>query len=308
MNKEENDRVLYFHKKPDGEIFYVGIGNKYRPYTKKGRTKWWHSIVNKYGYTVEIIHENLSPQKAVELECFYIKQFGRADLKLGNLVNLTDGGDGNHNRKPTEETRKKISKNNAKFWLGKKASPELRDKLSKVHIGLQSGEKHPLYGKHHSQETKDKIGAAHIGMKHSEKTLNQMSNAKLGKTKTEEHRNNLSLSLTGKPKSEAHKNNMSVAKIGKPLTEAQKLSNKKNGENRKGSVLSTKTKDKIIDAVRKRNIALGLKVSSYKGVTWSKEKNKWKVSVYKNGKSNWLGYFENEADAYKKRNEFIKYN
>lgn len=219
---------------------------------------------------------------------------------------MTDGGDGTENRKQSEETRKKISQNHTRHNLGKKASQELRDKLSKSHIGLQAGEKHPLYGKHHSQETKDKIGAAHKGMKHSIKTLKQMSDVKLGKIKTEEHRKNLSTSLVGKLKSEEHKRNISIAKKGKELTEKQKLSHKKNGENRVGTKLSIDTRNLIGEAAKKRSIALGLKVSNYKGVVWDKKREKWKVSVYINKKANFLGYFENELDASKKYNEFIK--
>lgn len=297
---------MYFHKKPDGEIFYVGIGSLKRPYTTNGRTKWWHNIANKYGYLVEIIHENLTWGEAVKLEHEYINKLGRADLELGPLVNMTDGGDGAHNRKQNEETRKKISKNNARYNLGKKASKELREKLSRIHIGLQAGEKHPLYGKHHSQEAKDKIGAAHKGMRHSEKTLKQMSDVKLGKIKTEEHRKNLSISLAGKPKSDTHKANMSIAKKGNPLSEVQKLSNKKNGENRIGTKLSLETRDKIANAKRQKNISLGLKVSQYKGVVWDTKRNKWKASVYANGKSNFIGRFYNESDAFEKYNEFIK--
>lgn len=302
----KNDRVLYFHKKPNGEIFYIGIGNKYRPYSKKGRNKWWHNIVSKYGYIVDIVHENLSSHEAIKLECFYIKNLGRADLKKGLLINMTDGGDGVLNMKHSEESKSKISKNNARFWFGKKASKETKLKLRKSHIGIQAGEKHYMYGKHHSQETKDKISIAHIGMKHSEKTLKQMSDVKIGKIKTKEHRENLSKSLLGKKKSDEAKNNMSIAKKGKILTESQKIANKKNGENKIGTKLSLSTREKISEAAKKRNIELGLKVSNYKGVTWNKERNKWKVNVYQNGKSNFLGYFENELDAHKKYENFIK--
>ena len=68
------------------------------------------------------------------MEYYYIKHFGRRDVGLGNLVNMTDGGEGNHNRKHSQETKDKISKNSAKIWLGKKLSLETRVKLSKSHI------------------------------------------------------------------------------------------------------------------------------------------------------------------------------
>lgn len=302
----KKNRVLYFHKKPDGEIFYVGIGNKYRPYSKKGRNKWWHNTVKKYGYNIDIIYENLSSQEAIEKECYYIKELGRSDLGLGKLVNMTDGGDGCQNREQTQETKIKISENSAKFWLGKKMLIEMIKKLSESHIGIQAGEKHPFFGKHHSQEAKNKIGAAHLGMKHSEKSLKKMSDAKLGKIKTKKHRENLSIALTGKKKSDEHRKNISISKTGKELTKIQKEANKKNGENRVGSQLSIETRNKIAESARKRNIELGLKVSQYKGVVWDKVRSKWKVNIYRNGKNNFLGYFDNEKEASKKYNEFIE--
>lgn len=135
-----------------------------------------------------------------------------------------------------------------------------------------------------------------------------MSDVKLGKIKTDEHRKNLSISLVGKSKSDTHKTNIGIAKKGKELTEIQKLSNKKNGENRVGTQLSIKSRNSIGDAMKRRNIELGLKISTYKGVVWDEKRKKWKVSIYKNGKSHFIGRFEKELDASKKYNEFIKNN
>lgn len=38
--------------------------------------------------------------------------------------------------------------------------------------------------------------------------------------------------------------------------------------------------------------------SQYKGVSWCKNKNKWRSEIYINKKSKFLGYFENEYDAH----------
>ena len=101
------NKVVYFHKRNDtNEVFYVGIGNTNRPKTKENRNTHWHNVVNKVGYTVEIVHEGLTWDEACVYEVNYIKDFGRRDLGLGTLVNLTDGGEGLNN--PTKETRNKI--------------------------------------------------------------------------------------------------------------------------------------------------------------------------------------------------------
>ena len=39
----------------------------------------------------------------------------------------------------------------------------IRKKLSDSHMGLLTGEKHPLWGKHHSPETKEKLKLANLG-------------------------------------------------------------------------------------------------------------------------------------------------
>jgi hypothetical protein len=92
------NKVLYHHIRLDnGEIFYVGIGDSARPYSHNNRNNYWHNIVEKYGYRVEIIKESLDWGDACKLEILEIKKFGRKDLGLGPLVNLTDGGDGTEN-------------------------------------------------------------------------------------------------------------------------------------------------------------------------------------------------------------------
>jgi hypothetical protein len=55
----------------------------------------------------QILKKNLFKADAVELEIILIAYYGRMDLGLGCLVNMTNGGDGTSNKSP--ETRKKIS-------------------------------------------------------------------------------------------------------------------------------------------------------------------------------------------------------
>lgn len=129
---KENSRVLYRHLKPNGEVFYIGIGDKYRPNSKK-RSKWWHKVVNKHGYEVQVLKTKLSWDDACELEKTLISWYGRIDKGTGTLVNMTDGGDGNVGYSPSQETRDKISKSNK----GKKMNftDEWRKNLSIAGIG-----------------------------------------------------------------------------------------------------------------------------------------------------------------------------
>jgi len=82
-------KVVYFHINPlTNKVFYVGIGDKYRPYSKLHRNKYWKNTVKKYGYIVDIIETNLTWEEACIKEKFYIKWFGKE-----NLTNMTDGLD-----------------------------------------------------------------------------------------------------------------------------------------------------------------------------------------------------------------------
>lgn len=96
---------LYRHIRLDkNEVFYIGIGtkskndikyNKYhRAFSKCNRNQFWHNIVSKTEYKIEIILESDSRDFIIEKEKEFIKFYGRKKLKLGTLCNLTDGGDG----------------------------------------------------------------------------------------------------------------------------------------------------------------------------------------------------------------------
>ena len=52
---------LYYHTRLDtNQVFYIGIGSsKKRAYSKSCRNKHWVNTVNKYGYEVQILTNNI---------------------------------------------------------------------------------------------------------------------------------------------------------------------------------------------------------------------------------------------------------
>jgi hypothetical protein len=99
---------VYVHRKPYGEIFYVGKGTKLRAWSKHGRNPLWKAITAKYGYTVEVVEDNLVAKVALELEEFIIS-YHKLKIFGGTLANLTTGGEGVCGVPHSEETKKKIS-------------------------------------------------------------------------------------------------------------------------------------------------------------------------------------------------------
>lgn len=122
-----NNCLVYLHKKPCGEVFYVGIGSKKsRPKSKSGRNRYWKNVVNKHGYEVEVVLTNISREEACNIEIGLIKYYGRRDLKKGTLVNLTDGGD-LHLGKKISKRQKELLRS---YRLGSKLTDEHKKNIS----------------------------------------------------------------------------------------------------------------------------------------------------------------------------------
>jgi hypothetical protein len=174
--------VVYKHIRRDtNEVFYIGIGNdKKRAYNKRNRSSYWKLIVEKYGYDIELIETNVSWETACETEKQLIKEYGRMDLGLGSLVNMTDGGDGTHGIIVLNETKEKMSKSaklrNTKppSRKGAKHTKETIQKQKEVKIGKKR--------KPFNNEHKEKISKSLIGKKASEETKQKMK-----KPKSKEH-------------------------------------------------------------------------------------------------------------------------
>lgn len=162
---------VYRHVRLDtNEVFYIGVGTKYidkrradsnpyrRAFLTACRNSFWKNIVAKTKYEVHIIYEADSYEIIEEKEKEFIKLYGRKDLKLGSLCNLTDGGKGQKNvhfKKHSDETKKKMSDaakgrkfteehkeklriaklaNPVRYWKDKKFSDEHKTNLSKPKI------------------------------------------------------------------------------------------------------------------------------------------------------------------------------
>ena len=142
---------VYRHKSPSGKV-YIGITSlkPSRRWGKNGKNYrdnyYFKHAINKYGwdnFTHEVLFENLSENKAKELEINLIRHY--KNLKI--CYNLSAGGDGN-SKKVSEETKLKISKalKGRKSYYRDKVWRQQRSELMKQHPVL----------------TKESIEKAHI--------------------------------------------------------------------------------------------------------------------------------------------------
>lgn len=171
-----------------GQHLYTKLDDRYM-----GSGKILKQAFKKYGienFKKDILVFNIpKEEQAYILETTFIAS-EREKVGRENCYNIADGGEGNTGLRHTEESKKKMSeahKGKPSWNRGKKQSDEHRRKNSESHKGQvawnkgiprtedekkkmsealkgkMTGEKHPNYGKHLSEETKKKIGNANKG-------------------------------------------------------------------------------------------------------------------------------------------------
>lgn len=190
---------------------------------------------------MEFVQTDLLESIAFDLEKALIAQYGRRDLGLGPLTNLTDGGEGTAGHIFTKERCDKISKS----LTGKKLSPEHIEALrngAKNRIRLPMSEetkdriRQKAIGRGHTEATRKKLSIAKTGVPlgpPSEETRRKISDAQIGKPKfllrgqkrTQETCDKISKALTGKVRGPEQKLTMSIAAKNRirPMTKKTKL-------------------------------------------------------------------------------------
>ena len=158
-----------------GIPFYIGKGKNDR--YKVGRHLYRNTSNNllknkirKVGVDnvgVIFLHTNLSEEEVFRQEKYWINYYGRRDLEMGTLCNLTEGGEGNSGRKLSVISKRKISK----ALKGFQHSESTKRKLREIKEG------HTV-----SIETRQKISKANKGKKRSKETCQKLSDVRKGKS------------------------------------------------------------------------------------------------------------------------------
>lgn len=138
-NQEERKYFVYKHTSPNNKV-YIGITQmnpEYRWNHGKGyiKNQYFYRAIQKYGwdnFEHEILYEGLTKSEACNKEVELIALYDSTNPEAGYNISL--GGElGNLGLIMSDEVRKKISE-------------------------ATKGERNPMFGKHHTEETRIKIG------------------------------------------------------------------------------------------------------------------------------------------------------
>lgn len=175
----------------DNDMVYIGITCQENPWTRWGvniphykYNKHFSRAISKYSwknFLHEVLFDGLTQEEANQKEINLIAYYDSTNPEKG--YNKANGGCSNG--KHTEATKKIISE--------------------KAKKRFENRENNPMYGMHHSKETKKKMSEKATGRRHSEESRQKMSkqragekNVMYGKTHTKEAREKIS-KATSKP-------------------------------------------------------------------------------------------------------------
>lgn len=196
MEDVKNKRIykVYKHTLPmsvsgkENDMVYIGITSQENPWDRWGVHKAHYEYnehfsraISKYAwenFLHEVLFDGLTKEEAEQKEIELIAYYKSTNDKFG--YNKANGGSsiGKH----TEETKNILSKKTKKRF--------------------ENPENNPMYGKHHTKESKKKISEKAIGRRHSEEAKQKMSkqrtgekNVMYGQTHTQEAREKIAKAL-----------------------------------------------------------------------------------------------------------------
>lgn len=177
LDPRKQGKYKYGKYKFDHEPFYIGkgCGNRINRHTQpnlKKKNTFKSNVIKKIEKNgMEVIKtkilDKLTEENALEVESHFIRLIGKRVQGKGPLTNYIEDAISRKGYKHTEKTKEKISLNNAKYWLGKKKSQLVKEKISATkHKQFKNNEiVSSMKGKKHSSEAKEKMRRSRLGKK-----------------------------------------------------------------------------------------------------------------------------------------------
>jgi hypothetical protein len=272
---------VYRHiRKDKDQVFYIGIGTdnkgKYTRAFSKNRNRYWKRIVDKTNYEVEILFDDITKEEALSKEVEFIQIYGRGDLGLGTLCNLTDGGEGVTNMSEEGKERLREIRRNTIMSQGQKdrysemfkgsgnpnSSKVICGKTLKVFGSIQEAAEYLKINKHTLRNNLNGKNCNKYVLfyykDYLEKGIDKLEEERLFKIK--KVKEDLNQKRKNKIVSDETRKKLSIAGKGKVLSEQHKLkllnTNKGSNNHISKKVINKETKE-VFDTIKEAAESIG---------------------------------------------------
>lgn len=151
-NLSDKNFYVYRHVRLDTYVpFYVGEGkmSRNRAFHRGGRNNYWHNIVNKAGYRVDIIAKNLTKEEALNLELWFKTLYTKLGFKLANYRVGREDKNYTYTPEAVERRAKQLRGRN----LSKEHIANIPTKFKPGHVPWNKGKPRPeMYGTKYGQK------------------------------------------------------------------------------------------------------------------------------------------------------------
>jgi len=136
-------------------------------------------------------------------KCPQLSRAAKKRYTEGDMFGFKTGNTIRRGTKASQETKEKMSKSHKQYFINNPEAKEALVDFSRP-FHFKKGHKKGMTGKHHSKETKKRIGEGNKGKKVSKESRKKMSKWQMGRKLSEETKKKISKALKGRKFSKEH--------------------------------------------------------------------------------------------------------